>query len=108
MICSELPKALKICFLNGPSYFALPTALVVSYFTLWETYKAVMRGHLIQFSTHCKKERVAQIISLEKALETATISFKSNPSSSNRVALDRARVALDLAQTSEAKSSSVV
>lgn len=71
---------------------------------LWEAYKTVIQGHLIQLSARRKKEKRALIVDLEKALEVADASFKAAPSPSTRLALDQAHMALDLALTEVAES----
>lgn len=71
--------------------------------TLWEAYKSVLRGHIIQLAARRKKERLQKQHQLEARLEPVLEQFKQNPSPPNRKLLDQAHTELDLCLTDSAE-----
>lgn len=84
-------------------YFRINTGTVSSPVTLWEAYKAVLRGHVIRIASRRKKERAKAQRDLKLKLEAATKVFKQTPTPTNRKLLDKARTELDLCLTDEAE-----
>ena len=84
-------------------YFNLNTGTVSSPVTLWEAYKAVLRGHVIRIASQRKRERTQARRALEQRLEVLSSAFKQTPSPANRRLLDAARTDLDLCLTDEAE-----
>lgn len=60
-------------------YFSQNSHSVGSQTVLWEAYKAVIRGQLIELSFRRKKEKRTLMLNQEKALEAAAASFKATP-----------------------------
>lgn len=77
-------------------YFHLNAGMVSSPVTLWEAYKAVVRGHVIQLATKRKRERLLARCTLEQHLESMLTTFKQSPTPDNRKLLDQACTDLDL------------
>lgn len=80
-------------------YFRLNTGSVSSPVILWEAYKAVVWGHVIQVASQRKKERIQTRRKLEQNLEDRSAAFKLTPTPANRGSLDKARTDLDLCLT---------
>lgn len=79
-IQADIPKA-------SVEYFHLNAGLVTSPVTLWEAYKAVLRGHIIQLAAKRKQERC---LDLEVHLEVLSTAFKQYSTPANRKLLDQA------------------
>lgn len=84
-------------------YFRLNVSLVSSPVMLWEAYKVVLRGHVIELAGKCKRERLLGRRTLKTLLEFLSMTFKQPPTPVNRKLLDQARTELDLCLTEEAE-----
>lgn len=82
-------------------YFRLNEESVSSPLTLWETYKAVLRGHIIQLAVKHKLKQLLAWCTLDARLESLSMSFKQSPTPANRKLLDQTRMELDLCLTNE-------
>lgn len=51
--------------------------------TLWETFKAIIRGHIISFETSMKREKQKQLLEIEKELTQLETIYKSTSDSSS-------------------------
>lgn len=71
--------------------------------SLWAAHKTVVRGKLIQISTKHKREQRAEIDKFEKSFLLLRKLHKRNPSKISLCQLDEARLALNLALTTEAE-----
>lgn len=72
------------------------SASVSSPVTLWEAYKAVLRGYIIQFPVKHKQERQKLQCDLEYRLESISATFKQSLTPANGKLLDQAHMELDL------------
>lgn len=91
----------ELC-VKSAEYFTLNSGFVRSSVILWEAYKAVTRGHVIQ-GVSKKIERLAHIARLASQLDTAMVLLKQVPSRSKHDRVERLRADLDLCLTDTAE-----
>lgn len=76
---------------------------VVSPEMLWAAHKAVIRGKIIQQATKLKRERQADIETLEQELHKLSKDHRQNPNPKSWVILELSCLSLNLALTTQAE-----